>query len=73
MTIFSNRIFSVPSGSLAEDPDVYVKQIRRSDYPDKYLERGEPQGPLRETPRGHEQSQTIQGESAYRGLLRTSQ
>jgi hypothetical protein len=41
------KVVNVPSGSLAEDPDVYAKLIRCSEYPGRYLERSEPQGPLR--------------------------
>ena len=33
----------VPSGSLAEDPDVYAIQIRHCECPGRYLERVEPQ------------------------------
>jgi hypothetical protein len=51
---FINLKFPVPSGSLAEDSDVYAIQIHHSKYPDRYLESAEPQGPLRETLREHE-------------------
>jgi len=36
-------LLNVPSGSLAEDPDVYATPVRCSEYPGKCLERKEPQ------------------------------
>ncbi len=49
LLLFYLQLLAVPSGSLAEDPDVYAMQIHCSKYPVRCLERGEPQGPLRET------------------------
>jgi len=52
----NDMLFNVPSGSLAEDPDVYAMQIdicARSAALNTQ-NAGEPQGPLRETLRGRE-------------------
>lgn len=50
------HLFNVPSGSLAEDPEVYATPVRCSEYPGRCLERKEPQGPLRETLRKHDEN-----------------
>jgi len=52
-------LLNVPSGSLAEDPDVYATPVRCSEYPGKCLERKEPQGPLRETLREHDENMPL--------------